>query len=91
MTGDACYLAVARAWLAAGEPARARSALVPLLKAAARIPWVAPLADASLVDGLAAAALGEQAEATASLRRAAELGGRYGLPRIEGEARAALG
>jgi hypothetical protein len=79
------------AWLARGEPQRARTALAPLLRAAARVPWVAPLAGASLVDGQAALALGRGAEATALLRRAAELGGRHGLPRIASEAAAALG
>ncbi|MDX6394460.1 MAG: hypothetical protein QOJ73_5523 [Streptosporangiaceae bacterium] len=90
LMGDGCYLAVARAWLAHGEPQRARDALAPLLTAAARVPWVAPLADASLVDGRAALSLGLRSEATARLERAAELGHRYGLPRIASEAAAAL-
>jgi DNA-binding SARP family transcriptional activator len=90
LMGDGCYLAVARAWLARGEPQRARDALAPLLTAAARVPWVAPLADASLIDGRAALSLGLRSEATARLERAAELGHRYGLPRIASEAAAAL-
>jgi DNA-binding SARP family transcriptional activator len=90
VTGDGCYLAVARAWLARHEPLRARAVLAPLLTAAARVPWVAPLAAATLVDALAARSLGLDAEASALLARAAELGRRYGLPRIEAEATAAL-
>jgi hypothetical protein len=88
--GVGCYRAVARAWLAQGEPQRAREALAPLLTAAARVPWVAPLAGASLVDGRAALSLGLRGEATALLERAAELGQRHGLPRIASEAAAAL-
>jgi hypothetical protein len=82
---------VARAWLAHGEPLRARAALAPLLRAAGRVPWVAPLAGASLIDGRAAAALGLGEEATVLLKRAAELARRYGLPRIAKESAAALG
>ena len=55
------------------------------------MPWVAPLAGASLVDGHAALALGLGGEATALLERAAELARRHGLPRIASEAAAALG
>ena len=90
IAGDGCYLAVARAWLAGGEPQRARAALAPLLRAAGRVPWVAPLAAASLVDGRAALALGLRGEAIALLERAAELASRHGLPRIASEAAAAL-
>ena len=91
LAGDGCYLAIARAWLARGEPAQARAALAPLLAAAARVPWVAPLADASLVDGQAALALGLNGEAATLLARAAALARRYDLPRIASEAAAALG
>jgi DNA-binding SARP family transcriptional activator len=91
LTADGCYLAVARAWLARGEPERARAVLAPLLAAAARVPWVAPLAGASLEDGRAALALGLRDEAIALLARAAELARRHGLPRIASEAAAALG
>jgi DNA-binding SARP family transcriptional activator/tetratricopeptide (TPR) repeat protein len=90
LTADGCYLAVARAWLARGEPDRARAALGPLLTAAARVPWVGPLADASLVDGQAALALGLAGEAATSLCRAADLGSRHGMPRIAGAAADAL-
>jgi DNA-binding SARP family transcriptional activator len=90
ITADGCYLAIARAWLARSEPEQARSTLAPLMAAAAQTPWVAPLAAASLVDGLAAAAIGLRAEATDLLRRAAALSHRYGLPRIAADAAAAL-
>jgi DNA-binding SARP family transcriptional activator/tetratricopeptide (TPR) repeat protein len=91
LTADGCYLAVARTRLARGEPELARATLGPLLQAAARVPWVAPLAAASLVDGHAAAALGLAGEAAVSWRRAADLGRRHGMPRIAGEAATALG
>jgi len=90
LTADGCYLAVARAWLACGEPAQARAVLAPLLAAAARVPWVGALAGASLVDGHAALLLGQPGDAEASLRRAAQLARRHGLPRIASDAAAAL-
>jgi DNA-binding SARP family transcriptional activator len=89
-TADGAYLSVARAWLAQGEPARARAALAPLLTAAARIPWVSALAAASLVDAAAARALGQPAEAAALLTRARDLGRRHRLPRVTAAAGAAL-
>jgi hypothetical protein len=54
------------------------------------VPWVSALAEGSLVDGLAARQLGERAESEALLRRAAELGRRYGLRRVAVEAAAAI-
>jgi DNA-binding SARP family transcriptional activator len=54
--GANAYLAVARAWLAIDEPARARDALAPLLAAATRIPWVRHRDDALELDTRAAAA-----------------------------------
>lgn len=90
LVGDACYLAVARSWLAHDEPERARAVLAPLVAAAARVPWVGALAEASLVDGQAALVLGEVEEADPLLRRAADLAIRYGLPRVASEAAEAL-
>jgi hypothetical protein len=55
--GDA-YMSVARAWLAAGEPAQARLALAPLLDAASRVPWSTTLDVALLLDARAAVAAG---------------------------------
>ena len=88
LAGDACYHAVARAWLGHDDPERARRTLAPLLAAAERVPWVGPLAEGSLIDGRAARLLGEHAESDTLLRRAAELGSRYGLPRVATEAAA---
>jgi hypothetical protein len=90
MTGDGAYLAVARAWLARGEPEHARAVLAPLLAAAQRIPWVAPLAAASLIDGRAAAVLGLDEDAHALFVRAADLAQRHHLPRIADDAAKAL-
>ena len=83
---DGCYLAIARASLARGNPARARAVLAPLLTAAARVPWVHPLAAASLIDAQAALAQDRPAEAAPLLRRAAELASRHGLPAIAAQA-----
>jgi tetratricopeptide (TPR) repeat protein len=88
LVGDWCYLAVARAWLGLGEPARARAVLAPLLLAARRIPWVGALAGATLVDGRAAAMLGLATEAERQLRRAGKLAERY---RLSGVARELAG
>jgi hypothetical protein len=90
LTADGCYLAIARAWLAHGDPARARAVLAPLLTAAARVPWVAPLAAASLIDGQAALAQDRPSEAAPRLRRAAELASRHGLPAIAAQAASGL-
>jgi hypothetical protein len=65
--------------------------LAPLLTAAARIPWVAPLAAASLTDAQAALAQDRPAEADPLLRRAASLAGRHGLPAIAAQAASGLG
>jgi hypothetical protein len=85
LAADWCYLAVARAWLAQGEPERARIVLAPLAVAAHRCGWVAPLAGASAVDGHAAALLGLDDVAAHQLGRARQLARRYGLPGIERE------
>ena len=90
MTGDGAYLGVARAWLAQGEPERARSVVAPMIAAAKRVPWVGPLAEGLLVDGLAAAALGRSDEAGRLLVRAAELAQRYNLPHVTHGAALAL-
>ena len=77
--GADCYVAVARGWLRLGEPQRARDVLEPLLAAAARVPWVGPLALASHVDAQAAAALGLQKEAAEQAGRAQQLAARFGV------------
>ncbi|HTW21881.1 MAG TPA: AAA family ATPase [Mycobacteriales bacterium] len=91
LAGDACYLAVARAWLDHEEPQRARDVLTPLLAAAERVPWVATVAEASLVAGRAAARLGRVKEAGQLLQRARDLGERHGLPRVVDRATTELG
>jgi tetratricopeptide (TPR) repeat protein len=88
--GEGAYLSVARAWLARHEAERARAVLVPMLAAAARVPWVAQLADGSLVDGQCAAVLGALDEARALLTRAAELATQFRLPRIAAAAERSL-
>jgi tetratricopeptide (TPR) repeat protein len=90
VTADGCYLAIARAWLARGDPARARAVLAPLLTAAARVPWVAPLAAASLTDARAAVAQDRPDQAAPLLRRAAALAERHGLPAIAAQAAGGL-
>ncbi len=90
MMGDGAYLGVARAWLSRGEPERARAVIAPMLAAAKRARWVAPLAEGSVVDGVAAAALGQVDESRALLADAAELARRYGLRHVARTASAAL-
>ncbi len=82
IASDTTYLSVARAWLTAGEPQRARDVLAPMLAVAKRVPWVAPLAYGSLVDARAAAAIGQPDVAIRLLARAAELADRHGLPAV---------
>jgi len=79
MSGDFTYLCLARAWLAAGEPQRARDVLAPVLAVAGRVPWVGALAEGSLVDARAAAALGQPDEARRLLDRALDVAVRHGL------------
>jgi tetratricopeptide (TPR) repeat protein len=90
LSGAGCYLAIARAWLAQSQPQWARQTLAPLLAAAERVPWVGPLAAASLVDGQAAQALGRPDEAAALLRRAAALARQHGLAPVARAAAAQL-
>ncbi|MHA6784458.1 ATP-binding protein [Pseudonocardia saturnea] len=82
LTGGDAYLSVARAWLARGEPARARSVLAPFRAAADRQRWVPWQAAAALVDGAALAALGDHAAAEAAHTRAAALARRHDMPHL---------
>jgi DNA-binding SARP family transcriptional activator/tetratricopeptide (TPR) repeat protein len=82
MGGDFTYLSIARAWVAAGEPARARAVLAPMLAVARRVPWVGPLAEGCLVDASAAAALGQADEARSLLAQAEEIAVRHGLVHV---------
>jgi hypothetical protein len=89
ITGDAAYLAVARAWTDRDDPERARATLAPLLAVAERVPWTATLAAGLVADGCALGRLGERAQARSALRRASELAGKHGLPHIYADAEAA--
>jgi len=90
LPGDDAYLSIARAWLGRGEPERARATLAPLLAVARRVPWVATLAAALVLDGRALTRLGEREPAAASLRDAERLAGEHGLAHVRQEARSAL-
>ncbi len=87
--GYEVYLSIARAWLTAGRPERARAVLAPLLGAADRVPWVAALAAALVVDGAALGRLGERAQARAALNRGTTLARGHGLVHVLAEARTA--
>jgi DNA-binding SARP family transcriptional activator len=87
--GYEVYLSVARAWLTAGRPERARAVLAPLLGAADRVPWVAALAAALVVDGAALGRLGERTQARAALNRGTTLARDHGLVHVLAEARTA--
>ena len=87
--GYEAYLSVARAWLAAGQPEHTRGVLAPLLTAAERVPWVAALAAALVVDGTALGRLGERARARTAVDRGAVLAKEHGLAHVLREAPAA--
>ncbi len=89
MLGYEAYLSVARAWLTAGQPEQARAVLAPLLTAVERVPWVAALAAALVVDGTALGRLGERARARAAVDRGAALAREHSLAHVRREARAA--
>jgi DNA-binding SARP family transcriptional activator/tetratricopeptide (TPR) repeat protein len=88
--GYETHLAVAGAWLARGEPERARQILAPLLAVAERTPWTPVLAEALAVDAKALSALGRPADARAAFRRAAQLAADHGMPHVAASAQAAL-
>ena len=87
--GYEVYLSVARGWLTADQPERARAVLAPLLGAAERVPWVATLAAALVVDAQALSHLGELAWARAALDRGTALARDHGLAHVLREARTA--
>jgi DNA-binding SARP family transcriptional activator/tetratricopeptide (TPR) repeat protein len=90
LLGLDCYLAVARAWLNTGDPGRAREVLAPMLSAADRLTWIPALTGGLLVDGRAAAALGDHHAAAALIGRAVTLAARHGMRATERDARAYL-
>ena len=63
--------------------------LAPLLGAVERVPWVAALAAALVVDGEALGRLGELAQARAALDRGTALARDHGLAHVLREARTA--
>ena len=87
--GYEVYLSVARGWLTADQPERARAVLAPLLGAVERVPWVAALAAALVVDGAALGRLGERDQARAAVDRGAALARDHGLAHVLREARTA--
>ena len=82
MLGYEAYLSLAEAWLAHGEPERARAVLAPLLAVAAREPWTPALAAALAADGRALIRLGQAQHARAELDRAERLAGKHALPHV---------
>jgi DNA-binding SARP family transcriptional activator/tetratricopeptide (TPR) repeat protein len=87
--GYEVYLSVARGWLTADQPERARAVLAPLLGAVDRVPWVAALAAALVVDAEALSHLGELARARAALDRGTALARDHGLAHVLREAHTA--
>ena len=87
--GYEAYLSVARAWLTARQPEQAHAVLAPLLAAVERLPWVAALAAALVVDGTALGRLGERGQARAAVDRGAALAADHGLAHVRREARTA--
>ena len=90
MPGTDAYTAVARAWLAAGEPERARAAVAPLLAAAERTGWIPTLVAAGIEDGRATARLGDAEAARTALDRALELAWANGMPTMAAAAEKAI-
>ena len=87
--GYEAYLSVARSWLTAAQPERARAVLAPLLTAVERGPWVAGLAAALVVDARALGCLGEPAHARLALNRGTALARDHGLVHVLRDARTA--
>jgi tetratricopeptide (TPR) repeat protein len=90
LAGADAYFGVARAWISHDEPARAFSAVAPLLAAAERNNWVVALADACLIAARCALDQHEAARAHQYLARARNLASTYRLQRIERAAARAL-
>jgi DNA-binding SARP family transcriptional activator len=87
LLGEEVYLFLARAWLAQGDPERARAILAPLLAVAERVPWTPTLAATLAVDGHALVRLSQDQRARAQLQRAENLAREHGLPHVLEEAR----
>ena len=90
LLGTDAYLSVARAWLHHDRPERARAVIAPLIHAARRQRWLPTLASSALVEGEAAAALGDRAGAHDAYAQALDLATRHAMVRVEQDARTAL-
>jgi DNA-binding SARP family transcriptional activator/predicted ATPase len=90
LLGEEAYCFLARAWIARGDPERARVILAPLIALAERVPWTPTLAAALAVDGQALIRLGDRDRARDELRRARDLAAEHGLPHVLHEAHSAL-
>lgn len=82
MLGYEAYLSLTDAWLAHGDPERARAVLAPMLAVAEREPWLPALAAALAADGRALIRLSEYEQARSALDRAERLAGKHGLPHV---------
>ena len=87
MRGAESYLAVARAWLAAGDPSRSREVLVPLVAAARSQGWRPVLAQALAQESVTARAAGDPV-ADALADEAATLATSIGMHRLAARAAA---
>ena len=85
LLGAESYLAVARAWLAAGEPLRSREVLAPLVAASRLQGWRPVLAQALAQEAVTARALGDPT-ATALAAEAASLAAASGMRRLGDQA-----
>ncbi len=88
LLGIDAYLGVARAWLGAGQPGQASTAINPLLMAADRVGCIPALAEGSLIAGRCATLSGDTAAARTALERARSLAERHrmaGLQRASAE------
>jgi class 3 adenylate cyclase len=88
--GAHAYAALARVYLAGGEPERGEALLLPVLRASERSGWLEAAAVAELVVGLCLEARGELERARTTLTRAAEVSDQSGIPAPSWEAHAAL-
>ena len=89
--GAHAYAALARVYLARGEPERGQALLLPVLRASERFGWLEAATVTELVVGLCLEARGEVERAITTLTRAAEVSDRAGIPTPSWEAHGALG
>ena len=85
MLGAESYLAVARAWLAAGDPGRSAEVLAPLVAAARSMGWQPVLAQALVESAVVAHAVTDPA-ARQLAAEARALADSAGMPRVAARA-----